>query len=50
MSYFEGSCFRGGETIEEALENIQKAMKGYLSVLEEELKQKKDGMAYEVAI
>ncbi len=43
-------CVSEGETIEEALENIQKAMKGYLSVLEEELKQKKNAMIYEVAI
>ncbi len=43
-------CVSEGETIEEALENIKKAMKGYLLVLEEELTQKKDAKIYEVAI
>jgi predicted RNase H-like HicB family nuclease len=43
-------CVSEGETIEEALENIKKAMKGYLLVLEEELSQKKDAKIYEVAI
>ncbi len=32
----------GGETTEEALENIKKAMKGYLLVFEEEMVPKKD--------
>ena len=39
-----------GETIEEALENIKKAIKGYLLVLEEGLVTKKDAKIYEVAI
>ena len=43
-------CVSEGETIEEALENIQKAMKGYLLVLEEELTQKEDARIYELAI
>ena len=43
-------CVSEGETIEESLENIKKAMKGYLLVLEEELTQKKDAKIYEVAI
>lgn len=43
-------CVSEGETIEEALENIKKAMKGYLSVLEEELAQKKDAKIFEVAV
>ena len=43
-------CVPEGETIDEALENIKKAMKGYLLVLEEELAQKKDAKIYEVAI
>ena len=43
-------CVSEGETIDEALENIKKAMKGYLLVLEEELDQKKDAKIYEVAI
>ena len=43
-------CVSEGETIDEALENIKKAMKGYLLVLEEELAQKKDTKIYEVAI
>ena len=43
-------CVSEGETIEEALINIKKAMKGYLLVLEEELAQKKDAKIYEVAI
>lgn len=43
-------CVSEGETIEEALENIKKAMRGYLLVLEEELTQKKDAKIYEVAI
>ena len=43
-------CVSEGETIEEALENRQKAMKGYLLVLEEELTQKEDARIYEVAI
>lgn len=43
-------CVSEGETIDEALENIKKAMKGYLLVLEEELAQKKDAQVYEVAI
>lgn len=43
-------CVSEGETIDEALENIKKAMKGYLLVLEEELAQKKDAKIYEVAI
>jgi predicted RNase H-like HicB family nuclease len=34
-------CVSEGETIDEALENIKKAMKGYLLVLEEELGKKK---------
>lgn len=43
-------CVSEGETIEEALENIKKAIKGYLLVLEEELAQKKGAKIYEVAI
>ena len=43
-------CVSEGETIDEALENIKKAMKGYLLVLEEEFAQKKDAEIYEVAI
>ena len=43
-------CVSEGETIEEALENIKKAMRGYLLVLEEELAQKEDAEIYEVAI
>ncbi len=43
-------CISEGETIDEALCNIKKAMKGYLSVLEEELSLKKDVQIYEVAI
>ncbi len=43
-------CVSEGETIGEALENIKKAMKGYLLVLEEELAKKKDAKIYEVAI
>jgi len=43
-------CVSEGETIDEALENIKKAMKGYLLVLEEELAKKKDVTIYEVAI
>jgi predicted RNase H-like HicB family nuclease len=43
-------CVSEGETIDEALENIKKAMKGYLLVLEEELGKKKDAKVYEVAI
>ena len=43
-------CVSEGETIVEALENIKKAMKGYLLVLEEELTKKKDAKVYEVAI
>jgi len=43
-------CVSEGETIGEAIENIRKAMKGYLLVLEEELAQKKDVKIYEVAI
>ncbi|OIP30549.1 MAG: HicB family protein [Deltaproteobacteria bacterium CG12_big_fil_rev_8_21_14_0_65_43_10] len=43
-------CVSEGETIEEALENIKKAMKGYLLVLEEELVTKKEAKIYEVAI
>jgi len=43
-------CVSEGETIEEALKNIKKAMKGYLLVLEEEFTQKKDAKVYEVAI
>ena len=43
-------CISEGETIEEALDNIKKAMKGYLLVLEEELAQKEDVKIYEVAI
>ncbi len=43
-------CVSEGETIVEALENIKKAMKGYLLVLEEELTKKKDAKIYEVAI
>lgn len=43
-------CVSEGETIEEALMNIKKAMKGYLLVLDEELAQKKDAKIYEVAI
>ena len=43
-------CVSEGETIDEALENIKKAMKGYLLVLEEELAPKKDAKIYEVAI
>jgi len=34
-------CVSEGETIDEALGNIEKAMKGYLLVLEEELAKKK---------
>ena len=43
-------CVSEGETIVEALENIKKAMKGYLLVLEEELSKKKEAKIYEVAI
>ena len=43
-------CVSEGETIGEALENIKKAIKGYLLVLEEELARKKDAKIYEVAI
>jgi len=43
-------CVSEGETIVEALENIKKAMKGYLLVLEEELTKKKGAKIYEVAI
>ncbi len=43
-------CVSEGETIDEALENIKKAMKGYLLVLEEELAKKKDAKIYEVAV
>ena len=43
-------CVSEGETIEEALENIKKAMRGYLLVLEEELTEKKNAKIYEVAI
>ena len=43
-------CVSEGETIDEALENIKKAMRGYLLVLEEELDKKKDAKVYEVAI
>jgi len=43
-------CVSEGETIDEALGNIKKAMKGYLLVLEEELGKKKDAKVYEVAI
>ena len=43
-------CVSEGETIDEALENIKKAMKGYLLVLEEELGKKKDAKIYEVAV
>jgi len=43
-------CVSEGETIEEALENIKKAMRGYLLVLEEELTKKKNAKIYEVAI
>lgn len=43
-------CVSEGETIKEALDNIRKAMKGYLLVLEEELAQKEDAKIYEVAI
>ncbi len=39
-----------GETVEEAIENMKKAMKGHLSVLEEDLAKKKDARIYEVAI
>ena len=43
-------CVSEGESIAEALENIKKAMKGYLLVLEEELAMKGDTRIYEVAI
>ena len=43
-------CVSEGESIAEALENIKKAMKGYLLVLEEELAMKEDTRIYEVAI
>ena len=43
-------CVSEGESIAEALENIKKAMKGYLLVLEEELAMKEDARIYEVAI
>ena len=43
-------CVSEGESISEALENIKKAMKGYLLVLEEELAIKEDARIYEVAI
>ena len=42
-------CVSEGETVEEALKNIKKAIKGYILVLEEELKQK-DAKVYKVAI
>jgi len=40
-------CVSEGETVEEALKNIKKAIKGYILVLEEELKQK-DAKVYKV--
>ena len=43
-------CVSEGDTIGEALENIKKAIKGYLLVLEEELTKKKDAKVYEVAV
>jgi predicted RNase H-like HicB family nuclease len=43
-------CVSEGESISEALDNIKKAMKGYLLVLEEELAIKEDSRIYEVAI
>ena len=43
-------CVSEGETIDEALENIKKAVKGYLLVLEEEIAKKRDVKIYEVAI
>ena len=43
-------CVSEGETINEALENIKKAMKGYLLVLEEELTRKENARIYKVAI
>ena len=43
-------CVSEGESIAEALENIKKAMKGYLLVLEEELAMKENTRIYEVAI
>ena len=43
-------CISEGDSIAEALENIKKAMKGYLLVLDEELAMKKDVRIYEVAI
>ena len=43
-------CVSEGETIGEALENIKKAMKGYLLVIEEELSKKREAKIYEVAI
>ncbi|MDZ7697279.1 MAG: type II toxin-antitoxin system HicB family antitoxin [Deltaproteobacteria bacterium] len=43
-------CVSEGHTVDEALENMKKAMKGYLMVLEEELARKKDVNVYEVAM
>jgi len=43
-------CVSEGETINEALENIKKAMKGYFLVLSQELKRKENAKIYEVAI
>ena len=42
-------CVSEGESIAEVLENIKKAMKGYLLV-QEELAMKEDTRIYEVAI
>ena len=43
-------CVSEGETVEEAIENIKKAMRGYLSVLEEDLERNRNAQVYEVAI
>ncbi|MDI6736028.1 MAG: type II toxin-antitoxin system HicB family antitoxin [bacterium] len=43
-------CVSEGDTAEDALGNIRKAINGYLTVLEEEILAKKDVFIYEVAV
>jgi len=43
-------CVSEGDTVEETLRNIKKAIGGYLAVLEEELVKKKESVVYEVAV
>ena len=43
-------CVSEGDTVEDALRNIKKAIGGYLAVLEEELVKKKESVVYEVAV